>query len=276
MAEPRKAMVRSQGGPGAGLAFATCPTNFLKTFTPLLFRVLLLRRLGLLLPLTARNCRCGRPLDSCGQHRAACARAGVLGRRGFAVESAAGRICREAGRRVTMNIMVRDLDLEQLQGPAGRRLEVVADGLPLFGGAQLAIDMTLVSALRSDGSVRRHAADFDGVALEAACRRRARTYPELVGPHCRARLVVLAVEVGGRWSDETRSFLSQLARAKARGETPLMRKRAEQAWRLRWAQFCRALLLGPMQHRCSSCRGCEGLTRPHHWPPMCNRISALL
>ena len=126
------------------------------------------------------------------------ARAGVLGRRGYAVESAAGRICREAGGRVTQNIMVRDLDLEHLQGPAGRRLEVVADGLPLFGGAQLAIDTTLVSALRSDGSARRRAADFDGVALEAARRRKAMTYPELVGPHRRAHLVVLAVEVGSR------------------------------------------------------------------------------
>ena len=31
----------------------------------------------------------------------------------------------------------------------GRRLEVVADGLPLFGDDQLAVDTTLVSALRA-------------------------------------------------------------------------------------------------------------------------------
>ena len=31
-------------------------------------------------PLTARQCRCGRPLDACGHHRSACAVAGVLGR----------------------------------------------------------------------------------------------------------------------------------------------------------------------------------------------------
>ena len=35
-------------------------------------------------------------------------------------------------------------------------------------------------------------------------------------------------------SAETRSFLSQLAKARARQEIPLMRKRAEQAWRMRW------------------------------------------
>ena len=51
--------------------------------------------------------------------------------------------------------MVRDSDLEHLQGPDGRRLEVVADGLPLFGGAQLALDTTLVSALTGDGTARR-------------------------------------------------------------------------------------------------------------------------
>ena len=44
----------------------------------------------------------------------------------------------------------------------------------------------------------------------------------------RAHLVVLALEVGGRWSRETQAFVTQLARAKARGETQLMRRRAEQ------------------------------------------------
>ena len=43
------------------------------------------------LPFTARRCRCGRLLDSYGHHRAACA-VGVLGRRGFVLETAAARI----------------------------------------------------------------------------------------------------------------------------------------------------------------------------------------
>ena len=50
--------------------------------------------------------------------------------------------------------------------------------------------------------------------------------------------MVLAVEVGGRWSDETRGFLSQLAQARAREEIPFDEttgaEQAEQAWRLRW------------------------------------------
>ena len=48
-------------------------------------------------------------------HRVACAQAGLLSRRGFAVELAAVKICREAGARVSTNVMVRDLDLAILQ-----------------------------------------------------------------------------------------------------------------------------------------------------------------
>ena len=40
-------------------------------------------------------------------------------------------------------------------------------------------------------------------------RRKERTYPELVRPGSRARLVVLASEIGGRCSVETRTFSSQ-------------------------------------------------------------------
>ena len=118
-----------------------------------------------------------------------------------------------------------------------RRLEVVVDGLPLFGGAQLAVDTTLVSALHCDGSAIRGAPNSDGIALALARRRKERTYPELVGPRHRARLVVLAGEVAGRWSHETQTFLRLLAKARARGETALMKRRVEQAWRLRWCSI---------------------------------------
>ena len=60
-----------------------------------------------------------------GHHRSACAVSGVLGRRGFAVESAAARICREAGARVMVNVFVRDLDLGVVDRLDARRLEVV-------------------------------------------------------------------------------------------------------------------------------------------------------
>ena len=104
-----------------------------------------------------------------------------MGRRGFALESVAARICREAGGRVRTNMLVRDMDLDVPIADA-RRLEVVVDGLPLQGGAQLPVDTTLVCALHADGRPRLGAAKHDGVALKVARRKKSTVYPELVGP----------------------------------------------------------------------------------------------
>ena len=101
-------------------------------------------------------------------------------------------------------------------------------------GAQLAVDTTMVSALHCNGTAKRGAAHNEGVAISMAERRKERRYPELVGRRARARLVVLAVEVGGRWTPTTQHFITALARARARCEGLLLRRRAEQAWRLRW------------------------------------------
>ena len=172
------------------------------------FRVLLLRRFWRPLPLSASACRCGRPLDDLAHHRSACATSGVLGRRGFALESAAARVCREAGGRVTLSLQlpctvrVSDLDLPPRGAHDQRRLEVVADGLPLFHGAQLAIDNGVSS--EGDGRPGPQCARVDGAALVRARRRKETTYNELSG--ARQWLVVLACEVGGRWSGECQNF----------------------------------------------------------------------
>ena len=188
-----RAQVRSQAGTGAGLALTALLTSYHTTKIPAhLFRVTLLRRLRLPLPLTLHMCRCCRPIDSFGHHRASCARSGVLGR-GYALESAAARMCREAGGRVATNVLVRDMDLAAPDLTDSRR--VVVDGLHLFGGCQLAVDTTLVCALHCDGSPHGAAADADGVVLQSARRRKERTYPELVGPLVR-RDEIVCVTVG--------------------------------------------------------------------------------
>ena len=99
-----------------------------------LFRVLLLRRLWLPIPPSDRNCRCGLPHNPRGPPSRL--RDGGLGR-GFALESAATRAC-----------------WDRADALDKRRLEIVADGLPFFLGAQLAVDTTLASVLRRDGSPR--------------------------------------------------------------------------------------------------------------------------
>ena len=84
----------------------------------------------------------------------------------------------------------------------GRRLELVAHGLPAFGGVQVAADVTLVSPLRRDGSSRYRADHEPGLVLRAAAeRKRWVTYPEFQRAR-RCRLTVLALEVGGRWGEE--------------------------------------------------------------------------
>ena len=134
---------------------------------------------------------------------------------------------------MSLNAMLRDLDIAPF-GIDGRRLEIVAEGLTLFGGCQLALDATVVSPLHGDATHRRRADVEDGVALREARRRKERTYPELCQGNGRARLVVIAGEVGGRWSDETKTFLWSLACAKATSVPRRMYGSARAAWYRRW------------------------------------------
>ena len=60
------------------------------------YRVVLLRRLRLPLPL--RRCRCGGRLDALGDHRSACAQVGVLAHRAGPLERAAAPYAEKRGR----------------------------------------------------------------------------------------------------------------------------------------------------------------------------------
>ena len=112
----------------------------------------------------------------------------------------------------------------------GRGLEVVVDGLALFAGAQSALETTLVGAFHCDGSARRGVAHNEGMAISVAERRRELKYCELDGRRARARLVVLAMDVGGQVVSTTQHFSGSLAHARAR-EKGWNLHFAEQAWR---------------------------------------------
>ena len=133
---------------------------------------------------------------------------------------------REAGGRVATNVLGRDMDLTAPDLTDSRRLEVVVGGLTLFGGCQLVVDTTLVCALNCDGSPHGAAADADGVVLQSARRRKEHIYP----PPFPRKADGARDGSGGRGSDETRSFVSYQARTRARHETAILQKRAEQAW----------------------------------------------
>ena len=134
-----------------------------------------------------------------------------------------------------MNVAVRAED--------ARRIEVLASGLPLFHGAQLAVDITLRSALTSNGEPRPGSARADKETKYAEL---------LVGDRC--RFVVVALERGGRWSSEPIQFVESLASCRAREEQPTLVRPAFLAWRRQWARmisiscaraFATSLLAGP-------------------------------
>ena len=177
---------------------------------------------GDLLCLLCRNGRCPK-----------CARSGLLRSRAVPLERAAARVRREAGATVATNVLLRDLNLV-VQRQDERRIEVIANGLPLWSGAQLAVDTTLVSALDSAGQARRHQRSTAGAALRIARKAKERTYPELLRS-AQCRLVVLGIELGGRWSTEAAQFIRLRARSRARAAPPLLRSSATAAYVTRWS-----------------------------------------
>ena len=142
-------------------------------------------------------------------------------------------MCREVGARVLENQLLKDFNLKEAVED-NRRLKVSAENLPLWSGAQLGVDATLVSPVHRDGTLYPRTAGEDGVRLEAARRRKEDKYPELLR-HRRCRLVVAAMEVGGRWSEEAWTFLSLLAKAKAQTVTPALQRTTEYTFLRRWA-----------------------------------------
>ena len=176
-----QAMLASQSGPYASRAFTTIPYSDDLSFPSHLFRILLLRRLRVPLPLTERSRRCRRVLDPLGNLRAACPRSGVLRGRGRALERAAARNCREAGTRVTTNTLLTDLNIPSRHRLDQRRSEVIANGLPLYHGAQIAVDTTLVSPLIASSESARF--------LRLLATARARSVPALLRSSAAAAFV---------------------------------------------------------------------------------------
>ena len=133
------------------------------------------------------------------------------------------------------NTFLRDMNLG-VRGDDERRIEVLAQDLPCFKGAQLAVDITLWSALSASEEAQPGAAEEDGAVLAQAGRDKEVRYPELLTSR-RCRLVVVAIETGGRWSDEVADFLWQLALAKAREVPALLTHSVALAWERRWTRM---------------------------------------
>ena len=232
----QQALLRSQQGSNASSILTVLPTQPHSRFSAAEFQILLRRRLRLPLLLGPATCRCTGALDALGDHRAACAVSGVLRTRAISLEIAAARVCREAGARVATNIMLRDLNVQGIAASDQRQIEVIANGLPLWSGAQIALDTTMVSPLTGRGQPHPRTSSENGCQLTLARQRKERKYPELLA-NGRCKLVVLAIEVGGRWSPEAASFISSLAEAKSRETPENIRNSVRAAWQYRWSSM---------------------------------------
>ena len=189
-----QAHFRSHSGHNVGVALSHAPTVPEFTIPPHPFHVLLLERLRLPLLLTEATCEaCHEPLDPLGRHRAACPNTGRLKKRASPVERVLVRICREAGACVKFNARLRDMNV----GVASteRNIEVLAQDLP----------WRCAAGHRRDFTEQPNAADVDGAVLLQARTDKEMRYPELMTGRC--RLVVVAIETGGRWSDEAVALL---------------------------------------------------------------------
>ena len=142
-----------------------------------------------------------------------------------------------------------------------RRIEVLAQDLPCFGGSQLAVDVTLRSALTRSGEAQPGAAEEDGAILLQARVDKENKYPELLNGRC--RLVVVALETGGRWSNEAVDFIWQLAQAKAR-EVPSFMTSTKMAlvWERRWTRMLTFISLRRVF--CGVVGGAVARRRVHH------------
>ena len=174
-----RAHFRSHSGHYAGAALAHAPTSPEYVIAPYLFRVVLLERLQLPHPVGEAVCSgCRAPLDPLGRHRAACPRTGGLRTRASPSERMLARVYREAGARLRFNAFLRDINVN-VAATDERRIEVLAQDVPCFGAAQLAVDITLRCVLPSAGEPHTSTPDLDGAALVVAREDKERICPSV-------------------------------------------------------------------------------------------------
>ena len=92
---------------------------------------------------------------------------GKVKSRATAPERTLARLCREADGTVRTHVKLRDLNTS-VPVVDDRSMEVLVSGLPMHHGAQLAVDITLRSAVTSFGAACPNASTVNGAVLERA------------------------------------------------------------------------------------------------------------
>ena len=151
---------------------------------PGIYRTLLLERLRLPLHITEGSVRVWRKARPSGTPQGSMCRA-------MPTKRTLARVCREAGAVVRTKVKLRDMHIP-VSATDELAIEVLAMGLPLHQGAQLAIDTTLRSALTTTGEPCPGGATMNGAALQAARQKKEAKYRELLEGH-RCSLIVVGV-----------------------------------------------------------------------------------
>ena len=186
-------------------------------------------------PLAAAKCKfCGNEADRWGHHALACTRSGWLKRRATGLEKAWVQVLSEAGAAAHHRPLLRDLAIPGVLDTDSRQLDILAGGLSLFGGRTIVGDATLRSPLSGAGIPHGAAATVDGATFPPARRDKADTYPELVAPSARHKFMVLASEVGGRFSEECIELVTKLLNAKCGHLSGQTRKLFKLVYHRRW------------------------------------------
>ena len=132
---------------------------------------------------------------------------------------------------MSTNVFVRDLDLAVHNSLDSRRLEVVADGLTLLRGVQLAIDTTMESPFRRDGTTRPRAANFDGAALLDEGRK----LPTVNFPVKVGKRASLSWQRSGREVERGDGTIPHCSGESTSPVPLVLQGRAETAWVRRWS-----------------------------------------
>ena len=128
---------------------------------------------------------------------------GGLRRRGAAVERAYRPLWEEAPVHAREHPLVNEL-VRSVPAHDLRQLDVYIRGLSLGRGLPVAGDMSMISAIHSDGTPWAGAATHDGVAIDRSIANKHAQYPELVVSQT-VEFLVLACEEGGRWGPDAAS-----------------------------------------------------------------------
>ena len=114
-----------------------------------------------------------------------------------------------------------------------RQLDVYIRGLSLGRGLPVVGDMSMISAIHSDGTPWAGAATHDGVAIDRSIANKHAQYPELVVSQT-VEFLVLACEEGGRWGPDVFHLVRDLVALKVAPLHPLLRRSCALAYTRRW------------------------------------------